>query len=458
MPEPTCGPLRQNPANGRYFADGTGRPVYLTGSHTWAVMQDIWVEGSPRRAMDYEGFLQLMVGHGHNCMRFWSAWIHPRGAPWSDAVIRFDPQPFARPGPGLARDGLPRYDLSAWNEDYFSRLRQRLARAGELGIYASVMLFEAWTIKWATPAADPWPYHPMHPHNNVNGITDDPLVGTRAWDLFSLRCPQLLHWQEQYVRKVVEAVSDLDNVLFEVCNEVPHRPEAMAWQEHICAFTRGLLREQGRPHPVGITAEGGDQDNAELLRSGADWISPSNGRLFEYRYNPPAADGRHVIVTDTDHLWGHGAEVPWIWKSFTRGLNVLFMDPWEPVPTDMPGWTQDGMALNRRHHHLWDAIRRNLGDARRFALRLDLDRCVPHGELCTSTYCLADPGRAYLCYLPCGGHEGLDLWDAPGRFAVEWLDPATGSLRQASPLSGGRRHDIRAPWPGPAVLHLRREG
>ncbi len=77
-------------------------------------------------------------------------------------------------------------------------------------------------------------------------------------------------------------------------------------QDHLCAFVQEYERSQPKQHPVGITAEGGNQDNAELFATCADWISPSNGRLFEYRYNPPPADGTKVILTDTDHLWGHG--------------------------------------------------------------------------------------------------------------------------------------------------------
>ena len=50
---------------------------------------------------------------------------------------------------------------------------------------------------------------------------------------------------------------------------------------------------------------------------------------FNYRTNPPPADGRKVILTDTDHLWGVGGDVAWVWKSFLRGLNPLFMDPYE---------------------------------------------------------------------------------------------------------------------------------
>ena len=37
---PATGPLRANPANPRYFTDGSGRAIFLTGSHTWANFQD----------------------------------------------------------------------------------------------------------------------------------------------------------------------------------------------------------------------------------------------------------------------------------------------------------------------------------------------------------------------------------------------------------------------------------
>ena len=55
--------------------------------------------------------------------------------------------------------------------------------------------------------------------------------------------------------------------------------------------------------------------------------------LAPYQIDPPAADGRKVILTDTDHLWGIGGDVAWVWKSFLRGLNPIFMDPYTRVET-----------------------------------------------------------------------------------------------------------------------------
>ena len=33
-----------------------------------------------------------------------------------------------------------------------------------------------------------------------------------------------------------------------------------------------------------------------------------------------------MIVSDTHDLWGLGGSTSWVWKSFTRGLNPIFMD------------------------------------------------------------------------------------------------------------------------------------
>src|SRR5262249_3563482 len=39
--QPAKGPLRVCQPNPRYFADSTGKAVYLTGSHTWNNLQDM---------------------------------------------------------------------------------------------------------------------------------------------------------------------------------------------------------------------------------------------------------------------------------------------------------------------------------------------------------------------------------------------------------------------------------
>ena len=57
------GPLRVHPQNPRYFADGSGRAVYLTGSHTWSNLQDQGPKDPPK-PFDYEALSRLPARAG----------------------------------------------------------------------------------------------------------------------------------------------------------------------------------------------------------------------------------------------------------------------------------------------------------------------------------------------------------------------------------------------------------
>jgi hypothetical protein len=67
-----------------------------------------------------------------------------------------------------------------------------------------------------------------------------------------------------------------------------------------------------------------------------------------------------------------------------------------------------------------------------------------------SKYCLAQPGRLYLVYLPQGGATTLDLGDAEGPFSVRWYNPRQGgALESRGPQSvaGGQKVTIDAKDP-----------
>ena len=123
--------------------------------------------------------------------------------------------PYQRPGPGKARDGKPKFDLSRFNQGYFDRMRARVRAAGDDGIYVSVMLFNGFSIEGkGNVGGDPWQGHPLNPANNVNGLD-----GGGSTGVHTLSSRAVTAIQEDYVRKVIDTVNDCDNVLYEISNE-----------------------------------------------------------------------------------------------------------------------------------------------------------------------------------------------------------------------------------------------
>jgi hypothetical protein len=413
------GPLRVHPGNRRYFADAEGRARLLAGSHTWSNLADIWTVGEPRTPFDFGRYLDVLERHGHNFIRLW-AW---ETAIWNDGRSAAAPFPWLRAGPGRALDGEPTFDLAQFDPEYFGRLRERVAAARTRGIYVSVMLFEGWALQHSRGA---WDGHPFNPANNVSGIRGDGV------DIYTLRAADVTERQEAYVAKVVDTVGDLDNVLYEISNE--NHGGSTAWQHHMIRLVRALEAGQPLQHPVGMTFQFKGGSNRELFLSPADWISPNPDG--GYMDDPPAADGAKVILSDTDHLWGVGGSVAWVWKTVTRGGNPLFMDPMEELGAPAPAGRSQ-----------WEPIRRNLGYAVEYTARMDLARAVP-----TSGYCLAVPGEQYLVFLPGGRPVRLDLAGGGGCFASEWLDPAAGARTGGARLDAGRSHVFEPPWRGDAVL------
>lgn len=446
------GPLRVHPRNGRYFADREGRAVYLTGAHTWNNLLDIG-PGNPPAAFDFARYLDFLRQHHHNFIRLWrwelARWdvgATPEYTTKADQ-LNVAPHPWTRTGPGVALDGQPKFDLQQLNPAYFQRLRQRVRAAQECGIYVGIMLFEGWGLQHLPQA---WALHPFHPANNVQGLDGDAGGDGRGLLTHTLKLPAVTRLQEAYVREVVNAVNDLDNVLYEIANE--SGAYSIPWQYHLIRFLKAYQQGKPQQHPVGMTfpyAREAKQrgTNAQLFASPADWISPNPdaGGEYNYRTHPPPANGSKVILLDTDHLWGIGGNPDWVWKSFTRGHNPIFMDPY------------DNRVLGKAKPASWEPVRASLGQTRRLAERVELAALTPRPDLASSRYCLADPGRQYVVYLPEGGQVELDLSGAVEPLPIAWITPVDGKIMAGQRVAGGK-HTFEPPFRGPAVLVVGKTG
>lgn len=442
---PALGPLRVDPANPRYFCDPSGKPVFLTGSHTWGNLQDYRYASLPSPPpMDFAAYLRFLRQHHHNFFRLW-CWETAMNTGAKQGTIFYEPLPYERTGPGNALDGKPRFDLNRFHAAYFSRMRARVEAARAAGIYASVMLFNGFSVEGkGNVGGDPWPGHPFNPRNNVNGLD-----GISGLATHTLSNATVIAYQESYIRKVIDTVNDLDNVLYEISNEDTTSPADIQWQYQMIRFIKTYEAAKPKRHPVGMTADWPGTDEV-LFQSPADWISPAT--------KLPANDGRKIILNDTDHsyFWiglkqdGPAAQRAWVWENFTRGNQCLFMDPYLD-PSHDPGRNN---PAGQKPDPYYDSLREAMGRTRLYAQRMNLSRAIPHGELASSGFCLAEPGEQYLVFQPLGGEVTVDLSAAGNKVNAQWLRTDDGSAFKADPVQGGARRSLKAPFTGPAVLYL----
>jgi hypothetical protein len=450
------GPLSVCPTNPRYFADKSGKAIYLTGSHTWCnFVTDQGNNDTPAK-FDFNGYLDFLANHNHNFFRGW-VWEltyseqGPNGGPF-----RWNPFPWLRTGPGDATDGKPRFDLSQFNQAYFDRLRTRAMAARDRGIYVSIMLFQGYAVKNNRSATDGFP---LDGRNNLNGID----AGT-GHACNTLQNPAITSKQDEYVRRVIDAVNDLDNVLYEISNESDS--SSTAWQYHMINLVHQYEAGKPKQHPVGMTFQYPGGTNAELFDSPADWVSPDGSSGYGYPTDPPAADGRKVLINDTDHsfYWtklqgaGTAAQQAWVWKNLLRGNQTLFMDPFlakiktrnNPVGTD-PKESHFGLSPDP----YWETIRLAMGRARTYADKMNLAACTPQSDLSSTAYCLANPGVEYLVYQP-SSSGAFTVKLLAGTYVYEWFNPALGTTDDIGTFtanSGNR--SFNAPFTGDAVLYIR---
>jgi hypothetical protein len=440
------GPLRVHPENPRYFADGSGKAVFLTGSHTWANLQDIaYAAHESPPAFDFEAYVAFLKRHNHNFFRLW-AWESPFNPNPKQSTTTYRPMPYRRTGPGNAADGKPKFDVTLFDQAYFDRMRARVEAARDQGIYVSIMLFNGFSIEGkGNLGGDPWQGHPFNSNNNVNAID-----GGGPTHAHTLSNPVLTAYQEKYIAKIVDTVNDLDNVLYEITNEDSGGPLNDAWQFQMIRFIKRFESGKRKQHPVGMTVQYPHGNDSTLLHSPADWISPA-GKLVP-------GDGRKVILNDTDHsyFWiglkqdGIDAQRAWVWKNFTLGNQCLFMDPYLD-PSHDPGRNR---PIDGKPDLYWDPLRQAMGNTRTWALRTELAAMSPHSELCSTKYCLANPGHEYLVYLPDGGETTIDLSKDRGTYQVEWINPRSNATTAGSPIQGGRHRTLSAPFRGDAALYI----
>ena len=486
-----AGPLVVSQANPRYFtvaSEPDQKAIYLTGSHMYNNLQDGMGPGADcaerPELFDYDAYLRFLKEHGHNFIRLWRWEQFKSQAAGGNFHLCMTPQPWQRTGPGIAKDGKPRFNLEVFDQTYFDRLRERVIAAGNEGIYVGVMLFDGWALH-LSPAPDNVEGHPFHAANNDNGVSIASIMDYQVLPLDA----RVHAFQEAYIHKVVDTLHDLPNVLWEVANEssgggtvdqnfaqmlglteVPEWGDSTEWQYWVIDVVKRREQEMGyATHPMGMTMQFPVKDqtkvNDPMFNSKAEWISPGyDDEIFtegghpmapgsppsRWYDNPPDIAGRKVIITDTDHYAAGKGDALWAWKTFLRGHHPILMDFGIIAGVNPPDAA----------YQAYEAARYAMGDTLRYAKKMNLITMRPRVDLSSTGFVLAHPGEEYLVLQPSDRADPFTVELESGTYQVEWY-----SVNSRETKSGGQvkvdsveKPKFMAPFEstGPSVLYLKR--
>lgn len=403
-------PLRIHPDCPYYFQQEDGKPVVLVGDYTWGTFSDV--------SSNYAALFDQLRARGLNFARVWLWWGAEQFPPPDDQC---HVEPFLRPGPGLANDGRPKYDLTQFNPTFFRRLRDLVAAAHERGLFLQLITMDAWMLKHPHL----WKLHAFQRDNNVNGVDGDPRntgTGTDGQQGFcSLGNPAALRFQEAYLHQIAAAIQDQPNVLIEIANENYY---SVPWERHLCEFIRQWERTQPRQHllmPLDLP------NHSSVIQQ---WDPRAIHTALLAQRAP-----RQPLIFDTDWTINpNDDEVRRaMWTAILSGGHFDYMD--DSLDLRSKPAPDQRAALHRQISHL-----------AAFVHPLPLWEMQPDDARVQSGHAFAMASTNRLAaYLPQGGTVALDLTRLTGALQGSWFNPRDGGFGESFGLDGGRTHELQAP-------------
>jgi len=464
-------PIRLHPANPHYY-EFNGVPTILITSaeHYGAVIN---------KDFDYVTYLDALKAYGMNYTRFYpGAMFEPMGKFVKGNPLGPRPRslvlPWARSNePGYLFGGN-KFDLDQWNPEYFARLKDFMAKAGERGIVVEVCFFNS-------QYSDTWPLSPLYYENSVQG------VGKCDYeDAQTLKHHDLVQRESDYVSKITQEVNAYDNVILEICDEpslfIPHA-DAGPWVGHLLEVVHETENKLPKKHLVAQEVEGPiggpiDFSASPLLsiivgqyvwEGGSEQMGGIRGLDYQYGHNKPMEFNEtayyptwyrgDVVAASRVEAWefivGGGA-------SFNH-LNGRF------TPEDPAGNTPDNVRILSGLRNLRDFIYSfnflKMSPDKSFVLS-----GVPEGVYCRG---LCQPGQQYALYhhhsrleernhyyivTPGDYRETLQLSLPGGTYKADWIDPATGSVLSTATFAhqGGNQTFITPTHTVDVALRIKR--
>jgi hypothetical protein len=417
-------PIALHSDNPHYFFY-KGKPTILitSGEHYGAVLNIDF---------DYERYLDELQSKGLNLTRvFTGAYVEPAGAfNIANNTLAPPSEKFICPWPRSTEPGYAgggnKFDLTRWNDRYFTRLTDFMKAAEKRDVVVELALF--------CPFYEDkqWVLSPMHANNNINGVGRIDRNNVYTLD----KNGGLLRVQETLVRKIVTELKGFSNMIYEICNEPYFGGVTMEWQHHIASIIADEEKGFEYQHLI-----------SQNIANGTARISDphSSVSVFNFHYaSPPyaVANNFHLdkVIGDNETGFDGNSDSTYRkegWEFILAGgglynnLDYSFTVGHEDGSFHYPS-TQPGGGSAQ--------LRQQLGYLQKFISGFAFVSMKPDSTIASTNkanikpYVLTEPGKQYAIYVSKGGGTEIYLELPAGDYVLAWFDPLTGKFEKRQQL------------------------
>lgn len=385
-PAPSGAAFSLHPDNPRYFLFRGEPTVLITSAEHYGLLLN--------KSLDYRIYLEELAAHGLNHSRVFSGAYREDSSAFNITENTLAPAdadylaPWARAAQNTA-DGTPKWDLTRWDESYFSRLHDVVAEASKHKIVLEITLF--------CPMYNPglWAINPMNAHNNINGIGNCDSV-----EVYTGKHTDLRDIQIALAQKLVRELAEFDNVYFEICNEPYFGGVTDQWQRQIIDGVVAAQREVGCQKLISLNIANGSQ----RVEDPHPAVSLFN---FHYCYPPVAvAENWHLNKPIGENETGFRGQQDFLYRTegwdFMLAGGALFNNLDYSFSASHPAGTLAGYSSPGGGSL---ALRQQLGRLKQLIDGLPLPHIAPQPSSLVETSqdlscsCLGKAGEAYLLYV-----------------------------------------------------------
>jgi hypothetical protein len=418
---PTAEPIRLHPDNPHYFRF-QGKPAFLitSGEHYGAVLN---------LDFDHPPYLDELQRRGFNLTRTFSGTYRevPGSFKIRDNTLAPAPGRYLAP---WARRG-DKFDLDAFDDAYFRRLKSFLTEAGHRGIVVELVLF--------CPLYEEilWDVSPMNARNNVNGVGN-----CSRNEALTLKHPDLLAKQLAFVTRVVGELKEFDNLYYEVCNEPYFGGVTPDWQDRIIEAIVAAERDLPAKHLIAQNVANGrakvERPNPALSIFNFHYATPPDTVDLNYALNKAIGDDETGFRGTGDRpyrteAWEFLIAGGSIYSNLDYSFTASHEDGTAAVKTPTPGG--GGPELRKQ----LTILKEFLSGFSYWKMAPDPKVIAAVGPEATGAErpvvrALSEPGKAYAIYVRGGTQVELTLSLPAGRYRAEWVGTRTGKVERSANL------------------------